>query len=91
VIFPEGTRSNSAKPSAFRIGGLKQLVDAMPDAKLVGITINNSWKLSRYGYFPMGVGAKITLKMHPPMDCPSDQVAETLEQLEKTITAAINP
>ena len=91
VIFPEGTRSNSAKPSAFRIGGLKQLIDAMPDAKLVGITINNSWKLSRYGYFPMGVGAKIRLKMHPPVDCPSDQVAETLEQLEKTITAAINP
>jgi hypothetical protein len=23
------------------------------------------------------------------VDCPSDQVAETLEQLEKTITAAI--
>ena len=91
VIFPEGTRSNSAKPSAFRIGGLKQLIDAMPEAKLVGITINNSWKLSRYGYFPMGVGAKITLKMHPPVDCPSDQVAETLERLEKTITAAINP
>ena len=91
ISFPEGTRSNSAKPSAFRIGGLKQLIDAMPDAKLVGITINNSCKLSSYGYFPMGVGAKIRLKMHPPVDCPSDQVAETLEQLEKTITAAIIP
>jgi 1-acyl-sn-glycerol-3-phosphate acyltransferase len=90
VIFPEGTRSNSAKPRAFRLGGLKQLIDAMPEAKLVGITINNSWKLSRYGYFPMGAGAKIKLKMHTPVDCPRDNVMETLQQLEKTITADIN-
>ena len=89
VIFPEGTRSNSAKPKPFRLGGLKQLVDVMPDAKLVGITINNSWKLSRYGYFPMGTGAQIKLKVHTPVDCPSDNALATLEQLEKTITADI--
>lgn len=90
VIFPEGTRSNSAKPRAFRLGGLKQLIDVMPEAKLVGITINNSWKLSRYGYFPMGVGAKITLKIHTPVDCPRDNVMETLQQLEKNIIAEID-
>ena len=90
VIFPEGTRSNSTKPRTFRLGGLKQLIDAMPKAKLVGITINNSWKLSRYGYFPMGAGAKIKLKLHTPVDCPRDNVMETLQQLEKTITADIN-
>ena len=89
VIFPEGTRSNSAIPKPFRLGGLKQLVDVMPDAKLVGITINNSWKLSRYGYFPMGTGAQIKLKVHTPVDCPSDNALATLEQLEKTITADI--
>jgi hypothetical protein len=38
----------------------------------------------------MGVGAKITLKMHIPVDCPRDNVMETLQQLEKTITADIN-
>ena len=86
LIFPEGKRSNSAKPKPFRLGGLKQLVDVMPDAKLVGITINNSWKLSRYGYFPMGAGAKIKLKVHMPLDCPSDNAMATLKLLEKTIT-----
>ena len=90
VIFPEGTRSKGSKSKAFRFGGLSQLIDAMPSAKLVGITINNSWKLSRYGHFPLGIGAKIKLKMHPPLDCPTDNVKETLEQLEKTITAEIN-
>ncbi|MBJ33936.1 MAG: 1-acyl-sn-glycerol-3-phosphate acyltransferase [Flavobacteriaceae bacterium] len=90
VIFPEGTRSNGAKPRAFQLGGIKQLINAMPQAKLVGITINNSWKLSRNGYFPMGIGAKIKIKMHPPMNLPSYQVLETLEQLEKTIIADIN-
>ena len=89
VIFPEGTRSNSAKPKPFRLGGLKQLVDVMPNAKLVSITINNSWKLSRYGYFPMGAGAQIKLKVHTPVDCPSDNALATLEHLEKTINADI--
>ena len=38
----------------------------------------------------MGIGAKIKLKIHPPVDCPNYNVTEALEQLEKTITAEIN-
>ena len=87
VIFPEGTRSNSPKP--FRLGGLKQLIDVMPHAKLVGITITNSWKLSRYGYFPMGVGAKIKLKMHPPVSIPKEHTTNSLLQLEQKIIGFI--
>ena len=89
VIFPEGTRSNSPKPKPFRLGGLKQLIDVMPHAKLVGITITNSWKLSRYGYFPMGVGAKIKLKMHPPVSIPKEHTTNSLLQLEQKIIGFI--
>ena len=89
VIFPEGTRSNSSKPKPFRLGGLKQLIDVMPQAKLVGITITNSWKLSRYGYFPMGVGAKIKIKIHPPIAIPKDNIADSLHHLEQKITGAM--
>ena len=89
VIFPEGTRSNSPKPKPFRLGGLKQLIDVMPQAKLVGITITNSWKLSRYGYFPMGIGANIKLKIHPPIAIPKDNIEDTLQQLEQKIKGAM--
>ena len=91
VIFPEGTRSNSPKPKPFRLSGLKQLMDVMPQAKLVGITITNSWKLSRYGYFPMGIGAKIKLKMHTPIAIPKDNITDTLIMLEEKIKATIQP
>ena len=89
IIFPEGTRSNSPKPKPFRMRGLKQLIDVMPHAKLVGITITNSWKLSRYGYFPLGIGAKIKLKMHPPVSIPKQDTAGLLQQLEQKIKRSI--
>lgn len=89
VIFPEGTRSRTHQPKAFKLGGLKELMAVMPDAKLVGISISHSWKLSQYGSFPMGLGAFVKLKVHPPIHFSSDTVSETLEDLEKTIKANI--
>lgn len=65
VIFPEGTRSRDGKPKAFKPVGLKMLLKKAPSALIVPITINNSWKLLRYGKFPMGIGAHLKFKVHP--------------------------
>ncbi len=89
VIFPEGTRSRNHKPRPFRYAGLTQLAKAMPNAKLVGISISNSWKITRYGSFPMGIGAKMILKVHPPIAIPKDNFAETLIALEEKIKGSI--
>ena len=89
VIFPEGTRSNSATPRAFRMGGLNQLAAVMPNAKFVGVSISNSWKLTRYGVFPMGIGAKMKLKFHPPIHLQKENIQASLEELEKTIVSGI--
>ena len=89
VIFPEGTRSRNHEPRPFRYAGLTQLAKAMPNAKLVGISISNSWKITRYGSFPMGIGAKMILKVHPPISIPKDNIAETLIALEEKIKRSI--
>ena len=89
VIFPEGTRSRNHEPRPFRYAGLTQLAKAMPNAKLVGISISNSWKITRYGSFPMGIGAKMILKVHPPIAIPKDNIAETLIALEEKIKGSI--
>ncbi len=67
VIFPEGTRSRDGKPKPFKPSGLKTLIKHAPSALIVPITINNSWKMLRYGKFPMGLGAYIRFKVHPPI------------------------
>jgi 1-acyl-sn-glycerol-3-phosphate acyltransferase len=67
VIFPEGTRSRDGNPKPFKPMGLKMLLKKSPSALVVPITINNSWKLLRYGKFPMGIGAHLKFKVHTPI------------------------
>lgn len=67
VIFPEGTRSRDGRPKPFKTKGLLTMIKHAPNALVVPITINNSWKTLRYGKFPMGLGAHITFTVHKPL------------------------
>jgi len=67
VIFPEGTRSRDGKPKKFHTTGLKVLMTHAPSAYIVPISINNSWKLLKYGKFPMGLGNHLKFKVHEPL------------------------
>jgi 1-acyl-sn-glycerol-3-phosphate acyltransferase len=53
-IFPEGTRSKTGVPKAFSQTGLKILCKNAPSAYVVPVSINNSWKIVKYG-FPLGL------------------------------------
>lgn len=67
VIFPEGTRSKNGEPKPFQTKGLGVLFKKVPSALIVPITINNSWKMYKYGKFPMGLGNHITFNVHKPL------------------------
>ncbi len=89
VIFPEGTRSRNGVPKPFRKTGLKTLVQNIPSAYILPITINNAWKVTRYGSFPLGIGTNVTFDVHKPIkanDVPFDIL---FEKAEKTIVDAI--
>ena len=88
VIFPEGTRSRNGQPKRFQPTGLKVLIKKAPSALVVPISINNSWKLLRYGKFPMGVGHHLKFKVHPPMEI-SENPDEFLGRIEKHIISGI--
>ncbi len=89
VIFPEGTRSKTGEPKKFAETGLKILVKQMPEGYVLPATINNSWKLAKYGNFPVGAFNKITLKVHEPIAIKSCTFEELLEKTERHITGAI--
>ncbi len=90
VIFPEGTRSRTGKPKPFQVGGLKTLFEKMPNALVVPITINNSWKTLQYGKFPMGIGNLITFTVHKPLAVAQyNNPIELIKTVEKTITQAV--
>lgn len=89
VIFPEGTRSRDGKPKPFRMVGLKVLVKSAPSAQIIPVSINNSWKILRFGKFPYGLGAHLEFIFHPPVPAKGCTDKE-LNELEATVASAIN-
>ncbi len=85
VIFPEGTRSRTGKPKPFKTKGLITLMNHMPNALIVPISINDSWKTMRYGKFPMGLGAHIKFKVHQPIAVNSEDPIALVKHVEQTI------
>ncbi|WP_435578160.1 lysophospholipid acyltransferase family protein [Gilvibacter sp.] len=90
VIFPEGTRSRTGQPKPFQSKGLLTLFEKIPSALIVPVSINNSWKLWRYGSFPLGLGNHVRFTVHDPilLETVEDRSA-LIGQLEKTVHDAI--
>ncbi len=87
VIFPEGTRSRNGIPKEFAQTGLKILCKNAPSAHIVPISINNSWKLLKYGGFPYGLGNHITFAAHESF---AVKDFEFKDIMQKTESAVIN-
>lgn len=85
IIFPEGTRSKTGKPKKFSSNGLKVITKFNKDGYVVPLTINNSWKVFKYGKFPLGIGSPITIITHQPIKIDSMPFEELLEKTESII------
>jgi len=89
VIFPEGTRSRNGVPKKFQKKGLLTLFENIPSALVVPITINNSWKMVRYGKFPLGIYNLLTFTVHQPVKVSEYDHNKIIETIENQITNAI--
>jgi 1-acyl-sn-glycerol-3-phosphate acyltransferase len=88
VIFPEGTRSRTGHPKKFQPMGIKILMKNAPSALIVPISINNSWKILRYGKFPSGIGNHITFDVHHPIEN-NKNIDDLLVQIEKVVVSGV--
>lgn len=89
VIFPEGTRSKTGKPKEFAQSGLKILCKYAPSAYVVPITINDSWKMVRFGTFPMGLGNRLKFTIHQPLKVSEYSFEELIERTENAVVQGI--
>ena len=80
VIFPEGTRSLTGEIAPFQTGGIKILLKKAPSALIVPIYISNTWKLNRFGRFPMSVGEQVSWMVLPAIE-PADKTPEQIAGL----------
>lgn len=89
VIFPEGTRSKTGVPKKFSTNGLMMLFKYCPDAIVVPVTINNSWKLQRYGMFPLDLGVHLKMEVQQPFAVKDFDPKELVEKVEKSVTNGV--
>ena len=89
VIFPEGTRSKDGRIKKFYTRGLMTLFEHIPDATIVALSINNSWKLARYQYFPIPIGIKVSLKVQATFKLIEQDPDQLLKKLEEQVTLGV--
>ena len=85
LIFPEGTRSKTGILKPFSIGGISTLLREAPDALILPLVINNSWKIFRYGQFPLSFGEKISLEVLEPFSSKNLTALEVIAKAEEQI------
>jgi len=88
VIFPEGTRSRTGHPKPFKPTGIKLLMKHSPSALIVPISINNSWKMLKYGKFPIGIFSRITFDVHAPFPIKGN-LDDLIIQAETTVKSGV--
>ncbi|MFT5078307.1 MAG: 1-acyl-sn-glycerol-3-phosphate acyltransferase [Planctomycetota bacterium] len=85
VIYPEGTRSRDGYPKPWKKRGLDTLIKEMPDGYLLPMSISNSWKLQRYGMFPLPLGAHLKFIAHPVIKIANHTPEELISMTEKLV------
>ena len=85
MIFAEGTRAKDGRMKRFHIGGIATLTKLNPNALVVPIAIENSWKVVQYGAFPLSTGEDLRWTVLPPIDT----AGKSLEEITLTAENAI--
>lgn len=89
VIFPEGTRSRNGKMKTFAVGGVSTLLKKVPGALVVPVAIQGSWKLTRYGSYPLSFGEKMSFTVLQPIEPAGISPEEVIKQAEMAIKVAV--
>lgn len=88
-IFPEGTRAKTGKVKPFSVGGIATILKKAPNALVVPIAINNSWKMVIYGFFPLNTFIAMSWEVLPPIEpqgrLPEDIVSEAETQIRAKV------
>lgn len=88
VIFPEGTRSKDGKMKTFQVGGIATILKKAPNALIVPIAIENSWKMVRYGLVWLNTFVPMKFTVLQPIE-PSDKAFEDLVKESEDATKLV--
>lgn len=85
VIFAEGTRAKDGKIKPFHVGGIATLLKVVPNALVVPVAIENSWKIVQHGQLPLSTGHALRWTVLPAID----RNGKTAEEITRDVENAI--
>lgn len=89
VIFPEGTRSRDGQVKPFAWKGIATLLEHCPNALIVPVAINGTWKLHRNKGFAISTGNRLTWKVLSPLEPAGRDPEELTLQLRAMISREV--
>lgn len=89
-IFPEGTRAKTGQIKPFNIGGIATILKKVPNVLVVPVAINNSWKMVRYGFFPLNTFTRMSWEVLAPIEPQGLSAEDVVGQTEARIRGKIN-
>ncbi|WP_293300514.1 1-acyl-sn-glycerol-3-phosphate acyltransferase [Pedobacter sp. UBA4863] len=90
VIFAEGTRAKDGKMKPFQVGGIATLLKIVPNALLVPVAIENSWKIVRYGSYPLSTLQPLKWTVLAPIERAEKSAEELVLEAENAIKQQID-
>lgn len=90
MIFAEGTRAKDGQMKSFQVGGIATLLKVVPNALIVPVAIENSWKLVQYGMYPLSCGEKLNWTVLEPLNITDKNPEEIVLAAENAIRVKLN-
>lgn len=89
VIFPEGTRSKNGMMKDFQLGGVATLLKKAPNALIVPVAIENSWKVVKNGTLWLHAFIPIKFTVLAPIEPVNKDVELVLKEAENAVKAIV--
>lgn len=90
VIFPEGTRNKYGKMSPFKRSGLRTLFENLKEGYVIPVSINNTWKLQRWGLFPLQPFVKVQFVAHEAVKISDFETDALIDKIEKIVGSGVS-
>lgn len=90
VIFPEGTRAKEGVMKSFRPSGLSTLMKYMPEAEIIPVAIDESWKLFCHRRGPVPTGIHLRMMVGRAMKRQDESAEEFVALVEQQVRGLLS-